>query len=193
MQHTVCGFTKLLLVIGFAALTLGWYRDVGAVADPQGPPHPNHHIAALQTQLPEATPQDGESQGIPECMRLVTLPVHCTTTGGFVRPEDRVDVVSVFRDKATVVVGNVFVSTVHPSRRRFVCAVTLLMTHEQAHTLAEHLEPVWLEFHGDRPAKLGIVSEIRLKPLGADGRRRDVDAHHVLHLEAQAESESKSD
>lgn len=191
MQHTVCGFTKLLLLIGFGALTLGWYRDVCGSADLQA-----LGVTRDGSQSPRhlANAQADPSESIPKGMRLVTLPVHCwSATSGFVRPGDRVDVVSVFRDNATVVVDDVFVSTVHPPGKSFVCPVTLLMTHAQAHTLAEHLEPVWLAFHGDRPAQMGIVSDVHLQPLGAAELRVESAAYGVVPIDAQSESETESE
>jgi hypothetical protein len=193
MQHTLCGFTKFLLLVGFGALTLGWYRDICGSAELQTL-DAAHDVSQSLRHLTNAPADPSDGPSIPKGMRLVTLPVHCwSATSGFVRPGDRVDVVSVFRDKATVCVEDVFVSTVHPLGKSSVCPVTLLMTHAQAHTLAEHLTPVWLAFHGDRPAQMGIVSDVHLPPLGAADFRFEGAAHGVVPIDAPSKSEIESD
>lgn len=139
MQRTVCGFTKLLLLIGFGALTLGWYRDVGAVAESQG------SVDAADQLSGSRDPLHGT---VPEGMRLVTLRVpYWSTVSGFVASGDRVDVVSVHRDKATVVLDNVLVRAVHTDGSCNPYPVTLLISDAQALTLAKHLPPVWLAPH----------------------------------------------
>lgn len=136
MQHTPCGLTKLLLLIGFGALALGWYRDVGAVAESEVSSDAADQLSGSRAHLHDT---------VPEGMRLVTLRVpYWSTVSGFVVAGDRVDVVSVRRGKATVVLANVLVRAVHTDDFSNPLPVTLLITDEQALTLAEHLPPVWL-------------------------------------------------
>jgi pilus assembly protein CpaB len=138
--------------------------------------------------------EEGKTRNIPDGMRLVTIKVnYWSVTSGFVRPDDRVDVIMVHQDVAQPILENVVVWAVDQDREHDATeskkpnamgaqGVTLLVTARQAVMLAltQQQGQLWLSLRSETDSGTGELEKMNLAEVlrgrsqsGSQGRDSD--------------------